>query len=317
VETALSGADKLFVEMGYSAASQQVLELPAPRYHTSYLCRHKSSAREGGHPVNIDAVTSVARDCVLACVECGVLEAIQAGLAAAGHGTDLAEVVDFRKDHIGPVDQAVRELTYRKNQLRSQAYQFPALGPPGVQPAAPFHPAGMAAYQGYLAPQTNGYTPHMFPPSAPGQPYNGQPYPGVLPAAAIQQNGFEPPVFAPGPGPAYSPPGLLPAFPAQAFQAAQVPLGHSPAGSSSSTLRGQIPTTILELTAGEGRDDRAPGRPERGARPREQGRGRGGRAGEAQGQGLEAWDYVYRQLETQGYTKDQAERPDVRTRAGP
>ena len=26
---------------------------------------------------------------------------------------------------------------------------------------------------------------------------------------------------------------------------------------------------------------------------------------------LESWDYVYRQLETIGYTKDQGERPDV------
>ena len=96
--------------------------------------------------------------------------------------------------------------------------------------------------------------------------------------------------------------------------------GHSPAGSSSSTLRGQIPTTVVELqqepgVGAGGRREQEPAPPERrregGARPRRGSRGRG--SGGQEG-GMESWDYVYKQLEHQGYTKDQAERPDVLNR---
>ena len=58
------GAEKMFLEMGYSVATgqPQVLVLPQPRV--------------GQHPVNTDHVTSVARDCVLACVECQMLSEV-------------------------------------------------------------------------------------------------------------------------------------------------------------------------------------------------------------------------------------------------
>jgi len=341
VETALSGADKLFLEMGYNATSNQVLELPAPR--------------DGQHPVNIDAVTCVARDCVLACVECSLLAEIQTGVSGSGLPVELAEVAEFRRDHIGPVDQAVRELTYRKSQQRSQTF-YPPLSSTG---SAPYHPL---AYGAYMAPsaQTNGYAPHLFPPSQ-ANGFTG-PVPGFGVLTPPTQNGFDPNgVFPPPNGgvvpSAYSPNGGVaggfspnggglvalhsppggagfPAFggspqhqqqqgqhviPARVAEESRLPTGHSPAGSSSSTLRGgQIPTTILELTS----QDREPAPPERrgrggegGARPRE-GRSKGRQSGGDQqgGQGLESWDYVYRQLETQGYTKDQAERPDVLTR---
>ena len=54
----------MFLEMGYSVATgqPQVLVLPQPRV--------------GQHPVNTDHVTSVARDCVLACVECQMLSEV-------------------------------------------------------------------------------------------------------------------------------------------------------------------------------------------------------------------------------------------------
>ena len=319
----------------------QVLELPAPR--------------DGHHPVNIDAVTCVARDCVLACVECSLLAEIQTGVSGSGLPVELAEVAEFRRDHIGPVDQAVRELTYRKSQQRSQTF-YPPLSSTG---SAPYHPL---AYGAYMAPsaQTNGYAPHLFPASQ-ANGFTG-PVPGFGVLTPPTQNGFDPNgVFPPPnggvvPG-AYSPNGGVaggfspnggglvalhsppggagfPGFggspqhqqqqgqhviPARVAEESRLAAGHSPAGSSSSTLRGgQIPTTILDLT----NQDREPAPPERrgrggegGARPRE-GRSKGRQSGGDQqgGQGLESWDYVYRQLETQGYTKDQAERPDVLTR---
>ena len=320
-----------------SALFKQVLELPTPR--------------DGQHPVNIDAVTCVARDCVLACVECSLLAEIQAGVSGAGLPVELAEVAEFRRDHIGPVDQAVRELTYRKSQQRSQTF-YPPLSTTG---SAPYHPL---AYGAYMAPtaQTNGYAPHLFPNSQ-ANGFNG-PVPGFGVLTPPTQNGFDPngvypsnggivpSAYSPNGGVAggfspnggglvalHSPPGAA-GFPGyvgspqqqqgqhvvatRVAEEGRLASGHSPAGSSSSTLRGgQIPTTILDLTSQE----REPAPPERrgrggegGARPRE-GRSKGRQSGGDQqgGQGLESWDYVYRQLETQGYTKDQAERPDVLT----
>jgi len=122
VETALSGPEKLFLEMGYSGstAKAQVLSLP----------------RVGDHPVNTDLVISVARDCVLACVECQLLADIHSGVVTQFPIT-LAEVVDFRRDHIGSVDVCVRELLYRKNQLlgRIMVYHAYAEGQGGLDVA--------------------------------------------------------------------------------------------------------------------------------------------------------------------------------------
>ena len=86
----MSGPEKLFLEMGYSGSTTQaqVLCLPQPRV--------------GDHPVNTDLVTSVARDCVLACVECQLLADIHSGVVTQFPIT-LNEVVDFRRDHIGSV----------------------------------------------------------------------------------------------------------------------------------------------------------------------------------------------------------------------
>lgn len=116
---------------------------------------------------------------------------------------------------------------------------------------------------------------------------------------------------------------------------------HSPAGSSTSTLRqGQIPTTILELSQepqvpdrrGRGDQNRHQGDRERhqdreqegrhreqsnrhhaegGARPRDQRERSGKGRNSGKEQDFDSWDYVYKHLEQTGYTKDQAERPDV------
>ena len=105
---------------------------------------------------------------------------------------------------------------------------------------------------------------------------------------------------------------------------------HSPAGSSSTCTLRQIPTTILELAASGGggsgaQEPVAPERRGRGERERERDREGGARTrenkensknnGRARKSGVEqdfdSWDYVYKHLEQTGYTKDQAERPDV------
>eukprot|EP00092_Neocalanus_flemingeri_P024518 GFUD01026590.1.p1 GENE.GFUD01026590.1~~GFUD01026590.1.p1 ORF type:complete len:682 (+),score=221.10 GFUD01026590.1:171-2216(+) len=358
VETALSGPEKLFLEMGYSVnpAQAQVLCLAQPRV--------------GEHPVNIDLVTSVARDCVLACVECQLLADIHSGVVTQFPIT-LDEVVEFRRDHIGSVEVCVRELVYRKNQLR---YQFPATSPQyGLQNFAypgqpqPFHtnngfpPVGFPG-PGQLYPSAmNGFPPASFTDyhhtQFPTSQMNGFP-PQSVPPYAAPVNGYGLHQAGPVPG-VQAVPGQ-PGQPVQQPSQAHVPTGrlveleggvggsgqprHSPAGSSTSTLRqGQIPTTILELSQeppvperrGRGEHGRHQGDRERhqerdqggrhgdqgvrhhaegGAKPRE-GREQRERSGKPRNSGKEqdfdSWDYVYKHLEQTGYTKDQAERPDV------
>ena len=152
METALFGAEKMFMDMGYSPSpgQAQVLSLAQPRV--------------GEHPVNIDMVTSVARDCVLACVECHLLAEVH-NTVSAQFPTVLEEVIDFRRDHIGSIDVCTRELVYRKNQLR---FQFPSpMTTPqyGIQNfASPAPPQPVPApVSNYQPQQTNGYTPAAFP----------------------------------------------------------------------------------------------------------------------------------------------------------
>ena len=253
--------------------------------------------------VRVDSVTGVARDCLLACVECGLLAEIQAGVAAQfpGPATQLEEVLEFRKDHIGSVDICVRDMLYRKSQLRFQ--QFPAATPqygsftPGYPGAA-----GCLVPPAYPAPQ-------LYPAPLPGFPdYHAHQFPASLPAFS-PVNGYHGPGGAGGAG---------------LVQLEQGGGGGSPAGSSTSTLRqGQIPSTVLELCQEErSKPPEPPAQPERrhnrqeggerGAAGRSSGRGgrgAGRRSGAEQEDGN--WDYVYKHLERTGYTKDQAERPDV------
>ena len=266
----------MFLDMGYTASSQaQVISL-AP-------------ARPGQHPVNTDLVTSVARDCVLACVECGILAEIHGALANQ-FPTMLEEVIEFRRDHIGSVEVCVRELLYRKNQLRYQQYPVQASPQYGIQ-SFPHH-------QHHQPLPTNGF------------PGGAVFHPGQAGGPVF------PPVFPGQPGPQYVTVDRL---------SGQIS-HHSPAGSSTSTLRqGQIPTTILELSAQEpqlqSHHQPQPQAPERrsrsdrerekegGARPRENKTGKSRKSGAEQD--FDSWDYVYKHLQQTGYNKDQAERPDV------
>lgn len=305
VETALFGAEKMFMDMGYSPSpgQAQVLSLAQPRV--------------GEHPVNIDMVTSVARDCVLACVECHLLAEVH-NTVSAQFPTVLEEVIDFRRDHIGSIDVCTRELVYRKNQLRFQ-FPSPMTNPQyGIQnfayPAPPQPvPAPVSNYQPQ---QTNGYTPAAYP--AAGPVYGYPEFPMGGPQASVGQC-YGPP-----------PPGVNGQHVAMERLSAGQHSHHSPAGSSSTCTMRQIPTTILELAGSGGggsgghepvapqRRDRAERERDRdresGARPREHkdnGKSNGRSRKSGVEQDFDSWDYVYKHLEQTGYTKDQAERPDV------
>ena len=62
MEGSLSGAEKMFHQMGYVSTGQETMVLGGP----------SGPQQAGGAAVDQDRVTTVARDCLLAYVECQV-----------------------------------------------------------------------------------------------------------------------------------------------------------------------------------------------------------------------------------------------------
>ena len=121
----LFGAEKMLVAMGYQ---------PVPGREAEVLSL--APAAVGQHPVNIDMVTSVARDCLLAGVECRLLAEVHAAVSAQFPTTTAEEVIEFRRDHIGSTEVCSRELLYRKQQLAalpSPQYGLQSCGFPGPE----------------------------------------------------------------------------------------------------------------------------------------------------------------------------------------
>ena len=142
------------------------------------------------------------------------------------------EVLEFRRDHVGPPEQAVRALVYMKNQFQYQMQQ------------QPYHPT---AYQhpkpGYF---TNGY--HQQPVAIQSPP------PATVPTGKLVE--------------------VSPPLPERKREEGQ--------------WGGDIPLTIKQYEEEQKRKTQL-----------------------ADEKSLDSWDYVYRELESIGYTKDQADRPDV------
>ncbi len=100
VSSALYGADRLLSLMGYAPTANLVMALD-----------------EGAHgrTVDQDAVVTVARDCVLAYVECQIVVGVMQGVSAQ-YPCTWAEVVQFRSEHVGTPEQAIRAIVYYKSQ---------------------------------------------------------------------------------------------------------------------------------------------------------------------------------------------------------
>ena len=96
-EGGLEGVDQLFLEMGFNPA------LEPQSLHRFDLGPSQAT------------LLKVGRDWLLAKVECNLMADIQAGLDAAGVQVSLVELADFRKDHIGSVEQAIVEIIRKEN----------------------------------------------------------------------------------------------------------------------------------------------------------------------------------------------------------
>jgi len=267
VESALNSPERLFHLMGYVSSGQQSMVL------------------EG--PVELDKVTVVARDCLLAFVECQIIVTILQGVTAQ-FPCRWDEVLEFRRSHIGTPEQATRTLLYQKNQLHfAQAHHAAAAGyPQGYYPYAPYAPMTYSNGAGGYMP------PGAVPPPPPG--YLGNP--GVVPTAKLVD------LSNTGTPSSNSLPILHQNGNGIKKNGLHDETGHNSSASSTSTLTGQrgpIPLTIKTLEAENKRKTLLAEAAAAAAG-----------ANEAKNP-LESWDYVYRQLESIGYTKDQGERPDV------
>ena len=105
VNSVLFGAGFMLLDMGYQ---------PEPGREDEVLSL--APAAEGQHPVNMHVVTRVARDCLLAGMECRLLADVHAAVTSKVP-ISMEEVIEFRRDHIGSVEVCSRELLYRKQQL--------------------------------------------------------------------------------------------------------------------------------------------------------------------------------------------------------
>ncbi|XP_076751405.1 PUB and ZnF_RBZ domain-containing protein tamozhennic isoform X2 [Xylocopa sonorina] len=128
VEANLIGAELMFEQMGYKHTGLGVLTL------------------EG--PIDPDKVSSVSRDAIVAFVECQILKQIWENVSQKCTISWL-EVLEFRENHVGTPEQAIRALNYRflekmhQNRTKSENYRdyhYPqSMCIDAASPSVPYH----------------------------------------------------------------------------------------------------------------------------------------------------------------------------------
>ncbi|KAK1124343.1 hypothetical protein K0M31_006711 [Melipona bicolor] len=128
VEANLIGAELMFEQMGYKHTGLGVLTL------------------EG--PIDPDKVSSVSRDAIVAFVECQILKQIWENVSQ-NYSISWLEVLEFRENHVGTPEQAIRALNYRflekMHQTRTKAENYRDYHYPqttcidAVSPSIPYH----------------------------------------------------------------------------------------------------------------------------------------------------------------------------------
>ncbi|XP_018567680.1 protein tamozhennic [Anoplophora glabripennis] len=101
IEANLVGAEILFEVMGYKHYTDGILELDGP------LCP--------------DRVAAISKDCLIAYVECQIMKAIWEELSSSFKISWL-EVLEFRKTHLCGPEQAIKALRYRHHQRQYQEH---------------------------------------------------------------------------------------------------------------------------------------------------------------------------------------------------
>ncbi|XP_033336472.1 PUB and ZnF_RBZ domain-containing protein tamozhennic [Megalopta genalis] len=128
VEANLIGAELMFEQMGYKHTGLGVLTL------------------EG--PIDPDKVSSVSRDAIVAFVECQILKQIWENVSQ-NCTISWLEVLEFRENHVGTPEQAIRALNYRflekmhQNRTKIENYRDYHYAQPtcidAASPSVPYH----------------------------------------------------------------------------------------------------------------------------------------------------------------------------------
>ncbi|KZC11753.1 PREDICTED: protein tamozhennic [Dufourea novaeangliae] len=162
VEANLIGAELMFEQMGYKHTGLGVLTL------------------EG--PIDPDKVSNVSRDAIVAFVECQILKQIWENVSQ-NCTVSWLEVLEFRENHVGTPEQAIRALNYRflekmrQNRTKAENYRDyhypPTTCIDAAAPSVPYHimppnynmpmSACQTDYNRYIE-DTNGI-PRYFPPT--------------------------------------------------------------------------------------------------------------------------------------------------------
>ncbi|CAH1955391.1 unnamed protein product [Acanthoscelides obtectus] len=318
VEANLVGAELLFEAMGYKRERDGILVLHGP------ICP--------------DRVSSVSRDCLIAYVECQILKIIWEELSSACMNTTWLEVLEFRRGHICSPEQVVKSFKYKQHQPEqyhehSRHYSqgsnmvrhtLPAM-PSAMSPVLPvnhsFPPLGNNHSVGLPdAMYSNGCCTNRCPSCTPFTCVSAAAVPPTS-AYALYQPVLRPP-FAPAPAyyfngymatPVAAPPPPMTA-PQYVPTAQLVEVGGGMQNGAYDVVDG--PQSCCKIQGGKvaaeavGNSSVLRGKNNNELRM-------GDRETEKIGSHFEDWAYVYRNLESQGYTKDLGERGDILTTSLP
>ncbi|CAH0552181.1 unnamed protein product [Brassicogethes aeneus] len=249
---------------------------------------HEVLVLEG--PVCPDTVANVSKDCLIAYVECQILKMIWEEVASSGYKVTWQDVLDFRKSHLCSPEQSIKTLKYRQQQKHYQTQEHSRSYSQGsdMLKQTPAHVLNHS-----FPPLTAAH--HHLPIGAPPYGYAGNCCAAYAPHYA-HTNGYG----------AYSSNGYI---------AHQAPAYYYP-----------VPTAqLIEVeNGGGGSYDAVDGRqryhrvqdalppiqhpPTKNKPPSS--------TDKEDSSQFEDWDYVYRNLESQGYSKDLGERGDLLSPSG-
>ncbi|KAJ8935433.1 hypothetical protein NQ314_012853 [Rhamnusium bicolor] len=297
IEANLVGAEMIFEAMGYKHYGDGILLLEGP------ICP--------------DRVAAVSKDCLIAYVECQIMKAIWEEISSSFKITWL-EVLEFRKSHLCGLEQSIKALIYRHHQRQYQEHTRSY-----SQGSDPF---GNARCQPISIPSTSPVLPinNSFPPLSglsshhhvglPPPPQPMQPYVYTNGYCANNYTTYGPYAYMP-----YGQPIVKPNtngyYYTNGFVTPPLP----------SSYQYPVPTgPLIDLEPHNGTYDivdssgHKPRHPEhinndlhKSKNNNEAKSNAGDRETDKEDSQFENWDYVYRNLESQGYSKDLGERGDV------
>ncbi|XP_001809413.1 protein tamozhennic [Tribolium castaneum] len=275
IEANLVGAEIMFEVMGYRNLSNGVMVLEGP------ICP--------------DTVTNVSKDCLIAYVECQILKHIWEEISPTFKITWL-EVLEFRKAHLCTPEHSIRALTYQfyEKQFQAQNSDYSRCHQTPVAPAVQYPPQ---------------ITPHNHVPVTP-MPY--------VYAPTCCPNNYATYAHVPYSVPLQYPPHVVkPSF-SNGYYCANGYINQQPPSYEYGVPTGQL----IELDSHHNGGYDAVDRPTNSLRVHRnslsnhekkvnEAKTVNSKELEKPESHFEDWDYVYRNLESQGYSKDLGERGDI------